>query len=65
VLFYLASGKTHEMNIKADSYEYVAAQVTDNSIGWIGTKGELVNLKNVERVEINESDGKGFPFDFV
>lgn len=56
VQFFFMGGGAHSMEVQADTFTQVSMSITQNRDGWFGKQGDLINLKNVERVQITESD---------
>lgn len=56
VQFFFMGGSTHSMEVQADTFSQVSMSITQNRDGWFGKAGDLINLKNVERVQITEAD---------
>jgi hypothetical protein len=54
VNFEFVGGTKKSFNLKSESYSVIATRVMNSEDGWFGIKGELVNLKNVTTVDIQE-----------
>lgn len=55
VRFYFMGGGTHQMEVQADTFTQLSMSITQNRDGWFGKQGDLIQLRNVERVEIVEA----------
>jgi len=56
VHLYFIGGGSHQMEVQADTFSQVSMSITHNRDGWFGKQGDLIQLRNVERVQIAESD---------
>lgn len=58
VSFVFPGGETYGMVIEEKAYNLLAGRITESHDGWFGVKGNMVNLRNVLRVTIQEVDEK-------
>ncbi|PYI50397.1 hypothetical protein [Paenibacillus flagellatus] len=56
--FFFMGGGTHRIEVEADTFAQVTMSITQNRDGWFGKQGDLIHLKNVERVRIADG-GEG------